>query len=153
MLRFNRMIPATINNSIVQGLTGPKSDIPVPSVVDQVDSFLSTSFNETEPCSTLAILVAGVNDAIFGGPALNVQALTDSLVNSVKLLTTKGASSAKQLVDLIKRSFLYRFPHICLASNAAGRIVAFLFTLFHPRSYRCSEAILGGFQGQSHDIA
>ena len=94
-LRFNSRIPATINNSIVQGLTGPKSDIPVPSVVDQVDSFLSTSFNETEPCSTLAILVAGVNDAIFGGPALNVRALTDGLVNSVKLLTTKGANAAK----------------------------------------------------------
>ena len=41
----------TINNSIVQGLTGPKSDIPVPSVVDQVHSFLSTPLGETESCS------------------------------------------------------------------------------------------------------
>ena len=99
MLRFNRMIPATINNSIVQGLTGPKSDIPVPSVVDQVNSFLSTYLNETEPCSTLAILVAGVNDVFLGGPALNIRALTDSLVNNVKLLMTKGANSANQSVD------------------------------------------------------
>ena len=87
---FNNASPATINNSIVQGLTGPKSNIPVPSVVDQVNTFLSTSLGKTEPRSTLAVLIAGVNDAFFAGPGLNVRALTDSMVNSVELLATKG---------------------------------------------------------------
>jgi hypothetical protein len=87
---FDNISLATINNSIVQGLTGPKSDIPVPSVVEQVNSFISTSLEETEPCSTLAILLAGVNDAFFAGKGLNVRALTDSMVNSVDLLAKKG---------------------------------------------------------------
>jgi hypothetical protein len=99
MPHFNHKFPATINNSIIQGLTGPKSDIPVPSVVDQVNSFLSTSLGETEPCSTLAVLVAGVNDAFFAGQNLSVRALTDSLANSVSLLATEGVNSANQLVD------------------------------------------------------
>ena len=92
MLHFNHNFPATINNSIVQGLTGPKADIPVPSVVDQVNSFLSTSLGDTEPCSTLALLVAGVNDAFFAGQGLSIRALTDSLVNSIDLLATKGVN-------------------------------------------------------------
>ena len=68
-------------------------------MVDQVNSFFSTHLDEIEPCSTLAILVAGINDAFFGGPALNVRALTDSLVNNVKLLTAKGTNSANQSVE------------------------------------------------------
>jgi hypothetical protein len=99
MIRFNNRYPATMNNSIVQGFPGPNSDIPVPSVVDQVDSFLSTSLGETEPCSTLALLGAGVNDAFFAGQNLSVRAVTDSLVNSVKLLATEGVNSANRLVD------------------------------------------------------
>jgi hypothetical protein len=81
---------ATLNNSIVPGLVGPKSDLLVPSVVDQVNSFISTHLAETEPFSTLAILIDGINDGFFAGKGLNVRALTDGMVNSVKLLTTKG---------------------------------------------------------------
>lgn len=92
---FNNTPIATINNSIVQGLTGPKSDVPIPALVDQVNSFISTSLNETEPCSTLAILIAGVNDAFFAGQGLDVRALTDSIVNSVKLLVHEGAYSVR----------------------------------------------------------
>jgi len=58
--------------------------------VDQVNSFLSTHLADTEPCSTLAILIFGLNDAFFAGKGLNVRAFTDGMVNSVKLLTTKG---------------------------------------------------------------
>jgi len=66
-------------------------------VVDQVNSFLSTPLvDEIELCSALAILITGVNDAFFAGQGLSVRALTDSLVDSVKLLTTKGAYSANQ---------------------------------------------------------
>jgi len=65
-------------------------------VVDQVNSFLSTSLGETEPCSTLAILIAGVNDAFFAGQGLSIRALTDSLVNSVKLLAMEGVNPANQ---------------------------------------------------------
>jgi len=91
MLYSNDTPPATINNSVVLGLTGPKSDIRIPSVVEQVDTFLSTSLDKAEPSSTLTILLAGVNDAFFAASkGANVRGLTDSMVNSIKLLAEKG---------------------------------------------------------------
>lgn len=84
---------ATINNSIVAGYTGVNSTIPVPAVVDQVGLFLNASLSRAEPCSTLSILLAGINDGYFASSSLDVPALTDSLLNAVKQLVAKGKQS------------------------------------------------------------
>ena len=55
---------ATTSNTLVQGFTGPASTIPVPSVADQVASFLALppSALLTNP---LFIFLAGANDPLF----------------------------------------------------------------------------------------
>jgi hypothetical protein len=90
VLETDNTTPATINNSVVLGLTGPKADIRIPSVVEQVDGFLSTFSEKPEPSSTLTILLAGVNDAFFAPKDANIRGLTDSMVNSVKQLADLG---------------------------------------------------------------
>lgn len=65
---------ATTSNSLVQGYTGPQSTIAVPSVVDQVASFLKdttpqgSAFSESDRISLstpLFVLFAGANDIFF----------------------------------------------------------------------------------------
>lgn len=65
---------ATTSNSLVQGYTGPQSTIAVPSVVDQVASFLEnttqrgSTFSASDKISLstpLFILFAGANDIFF----------------------------------------------------------------------------------------
>ncbi|KAF9874187.1 GDSL-like Lipase/Acylhydrolase [Colletotrichum karsti] len=65
---------ATTSNSLIQGYTGPKSSIAVPSVVDQSVSFLGKTTPQGEGFSTtdsaamatpLFVLFAGANDILF----------------------------------------------------------------------------------------
>ena len=59
---------ATSSNALVQGFTGPNSTIPVPSVADQVSSFLnssSSSSSNTSLTAPLFVLLGGVNDVLF----------------------------------------------------------------------------------------
>jgi hypothetical protein len=61
-------------------------------VTDQVAAFLGSAAVVAEPARALCVLVAGTNDAYFGGPDLSVRALTDSLVRNVELLAAEGPS-------------------------------------------------------------
>jgi hypothetical protein len=81
---------ATINNTIAVGHPGVSANIVSPSVTDQVAIFLNSSVKNADASKTLCVLVAGGNDAFFGGADLNVRAITDSLVNNVGLLVAKG---------------------------------------------------------------
>ncbi|KAL3301263.1 GDSL-like Lipase/Acylhydrolase [Colletotrichum asianum] len=65
---------ATTSNSLIQGYTGPKSSIAVPSVVDQIVTFLgqrtpqgdSFSTSDTNAVTTpLFVLFTGANDILF----------------------------------------------------------------------------------------
>ncbi|KAJ0331638.1 hypothetical protein COL5a_002303 [Colletotrichum fioriniae] len=65
---------ATTSNALIQGYTGAKGDIAVPSVIDQVVSFLAKmnpqggAFGASDSMATetpLLILFAGANDVLF----------------------------------------------------------------------------------------
>jgi phospholipase/lecithinase/hemolysin len=85
------LLLATINNTIAVGHPTPGSaTIVSPSVTDQVAAFLNSSVDQVDAHKTLCVLVAGHNDAAFGGVDLDVRAITDSLVNNVGLLVAKG---------------------------------------------------------------
>ncbi|KAH7103476.1 hypothetical protein BKA62DRAFT_697027 [Auriculariales sp. MPI-PUGE-AT-0066] len=82
---------ATVNNSIAAGVGGVNFDIPIPSVTDQVAEFIASG--QEERCrkpETLVVLYIGANDAFFGGPTLDVAALTTSLLRNVQLLVDQG---------------------------------------------------------------
>src|SRR6188768_3669614 len=82
------LFTGTVNNSIVTGLGGPNLDIPMPSVTDQVATFLS-AMNPAASRSVVVIYVGG-NDYAFGGPNVDVGALTISVMNNVGLLAKRG---------------------------------------------------------------
>ncbi|PFH61527.1 hypothetical protein XA68_17104 [Ophiocordyceps unilateralis] len=54
---------ATTDNAMVQGYTGRKGDIPVPSLTDQVNQFLAKP--PVDLASSLVILFGGVNDVLL----------------------------------------------------------------------------------------
>ncbi|KZW03230.1 hypothetical protein EXIGLDRAFT_725688 [Exidia glandulosa HHB12029] len=110
---------ATINNSIVQGYSGKDSTIPVPSVTEQVDSYLRYNFNRSNAASTVSILLAGVNDAFFAGDGLDVRGLADSLTRSVKKLASKGIRT----FVLPKTQPGSLLPYYSVYSNASARAI------------------------------
>jgi hypothetical protein len=63
-------------------------------VTDQVAAFLGAVPHAAARDRTLCVLVAGGNDAFFGGANLSVRAVTDSLVRNVELLAAHGPSRA-----------------------------------------------------------
>jgi hypothetical protein len=81
-----------MNNSIAVGHPGVSATIVSPAVTDQVAAFLGATPHAVTPDHTLCVLVAGGNDAFFGGANLSVRAVTDSLVRNVELLAAHGPS-------------------------------------------------------------
>lgn len=81
---------ATTSNVIVQGYTGSDSNIPVPSVDEQVDSFLKAPPAGVDINSTLFAVTGGAND-IFFNP--NISGLTSAsiIAQSVAKLQKAGA--------------------------------------------------------------
>lgn len=67
---------ATTNNGFVQGRTGPKSEIPVPSTAEQIASFLS--WDAPRP-GDVFVHWSGVNDILFNPNVTGSQ--TTSLIN------------------------------------------------------------------------
>ena len=84
------LFTGTVNNSIVTGLGGPNLDIPMPSVTDQVATFLST--RNPAPSRSIVVIYVGGNDYAFGGPNVDVRALTISVMNNVGLLAKRGTA-------------------------------------------------------------
>ncbi|RDA94068.1 hypothetical protein CP533_5296 [Ophiocordyceps camponoti-saundersi (nom. inval.)] len=58
---------ATVDNALVQGVTGNKSQILVPSLTDQVDEFLSKPHPDLS--GALVVLFGGANDVYFNSNA------------------------------------------------------------------------------------
>ncbi|RCI10251.1 hypothetical protein L249_8709 [Ophiocordyceps polyrhachis-furcata BCC 54312] len=58
---------ATTDNALVQGFTGSKSDIAVPSLTDQVHDFLSKP--RPDLSTSLVVLLGGANDVYFNNTA------------------------------------------------------------------------------------
>ncbi|CAG9990298.1 unnamed protein product [Clonostachys byssicola] len=78
---------ATTNNGFVQGRTGPKSEIPVPSTAEQIASFLS--WDAPRP-GDVFVHWSGVNEILFNPNVTGSQ--TTSLINeNIGILYRAGA--------------------------------------------------------------
>lgn len=77
---------ATSNNTLVQGFTGPNSSIPVPSALDQLNSYLASS-NATSATAreTLYVIVIGANDVFFL-PTVNASQSVAAIASAVDTL-------------------------------------------------------------------
>ncbi|KAL9097308.1 MAG: hypothetical protein Q9165_000735 [Trypethelium subeluteriae] len=82
---------ATTNNHLVQGFTGPRSTVPVPSVNDQIDAFLADR-NHAELSSALVVVLGGLND-IFFNATLQASQSVEAIFTSINKLRAKGATS------------------------------------------------------------
>ena len=66
---------ATISNAFVQGYSGAKSTIPVPSLEDQVGSYLTNMPSDALPASALFVLFGGANDILFDANVKAIQSV------------------------------------------------------------------------------
>ncbi|GJJ10949.1 hypothetical protein Clacol_005178 [Clathrus columnatus] len=73
---------ATSNNSVVQGLSGAKGDIPVPSLIDQYASFIEKQSVLGE--NTYAILI-GANDILLGNNITAVVPAVSAVIQDLQL--------------------------------------------------------------------
>lgn len=115
---------ATTSNSLVQGYTGPQSSIAVPSVVDQVASFLDnttpqgSTFSASERTSLsepIFVLFAGAND-IFFNSNISASQSYQSLVQAKNLL--HGAYPEAKVLTLSPPD-LSRLPYGFYVDNLA----------------------------------
>ncbi|KAK0557112.1 hypothetical protein OC846_000759 [Tilletia horrida] len=94
---------ATVNNTRIQGYTGPNSTIPVPSVLDQISAYLKTA-KAGEVHSSLFVVTGGANDAFFGlGGAYSPSELA-------KLVAADLITAAHRLYKAGARHFLIPSP-------------------------------------------
>lgn len=109
------MFSATSNNSVVQGYTGPKSTIPVPSAVEQFSAFLNTTKKGSNIFEkTLFAVVTGGNDNFFSPNVTGADTVT-TIRNIVLKLSSLGA----------KHFVLSDYPDLSLSpSNAYGTAAA-----------------------------
>ncbi|KAJ6503685.1 GDSL-like Lipase/Acylhydrolase [Mycena sanguinolenta] len=84
---------ATSNNTLVQGYTGPNS-IPVPSALDQLNSYLASSGATSAAAQeTLYVILIGANDAFFL-PMVNASQSVAAIASAVdKLHAMLGATN------------------------------------------------------------
>ncbi|KAF2671189.1 GDSL-like Lipase/Acylhydrolase [Microthyrium microscopicum] len=81
---------ATTSNVLVQGYTGAKSDVAVPGIAEQVDSFLKTNNTSISFETTLFALLGGFNDIFFNTNLTSAQ-IAASLSGSLTKLVNAGA--------------------------------------------------------------
>jgi len=62
----------------------------MPSVTDQVATFLNST--RPVPSRSVVVIFIGVNDIFYGGLNVDVNALTTSVLNNVKLLVARGTT-------------------------------------------------------------
>ncbi|KAF7343174.1 Carbohydrate esterase family 16 protein [Mycena venus] len=85
---------ATSNNTLVQGYTGPNSIQPVPSALDQLNSYLaSSSATSATAQETLYVILIGANDVFFL-PQVNASQSVAAIASVVEKLHAKlGATN------------------------------------------------------------
>ncbi|KAJ3364931.1 hypothetical protein GGF31_008869 [Allomyces arbusculus] len=79
---------ASTDNAIAQGYTGPKSDIPVPSVTDQVAKYVNDRKNnkDIKYGRTLYTIWAGGNDLFFASGPVSTDAIASNIVRAVQTI-------------------------------------------------------------------
>ena len=80
--------PATSNNTLVQGFTGPHSDIAVPSAIDQLTAYLSGG-KTTDIHKSLFIILIGAND-VFLDPNITAKRTVESVTSIMETLENEG---------------------------------------------------------------
>ena len=66
---------ASTSNALVQGYSGPNSTIPVPSLDEQVDTYLNGVPGDAPVASSLIALLGGANDILFDANVTAVQSV------------------------------------------------------------------------------
>ncbi|KAI9708045.1 MAG: hypothetical protein M1820_004249 [Bogoriella megaspora] len=82
---------ATTNNQLVQGYTGPSSTVPVPSVDDQINTFLASK-SQVDLASALVVVLGGLNDVFFNATIQASQSV-QQMFSGINKLRANGASS------------------------------------------------------------
>eukprot|EP01137_Pigoraptor_chileana_P021749 Opistho-2@85828 len=82
---------ATTDNAYVQGYSGPTGELPVPSVIDQVAKYLSSSAPPPTDPSVVFTVAGGANDYFFLNEQSNVSRTIDHIFGAVRRLYTRGA--------------------------------------------------------------
>jgi hypothetical protein len=85
---------ATSNNTCVQGYTGPNGNIPVPSVLDQLEVYISSY--TIDPADIYIIMIGG-NDAFLGG---SIDGVEPAIASVVSKLVAEGLSRLPYMIIL-----------------------------------------------------
>ncbi|PIL23397.1 hypothetical protein GSI_14708 [Ganoderma sinense ZZ0214-1] len=85
---------ATSSNALVQGFTGPNSTIPVPSVDDQVASFLQPGSvpSNVSLAAPLFVLMGGANDPLFNASVSANQSFRALIASTAQLAAAYPAA-------------------------------------------------------------
>jgi phospholipase/lecithinase/hemolysin len=83
---------ATSNNTLVQGATGPGSTVPVPSMLDQVSTYLKSKHDSAHISETLFCILIGGNDPFFL-PTVQASQTVQAIEFAVNQLHKAGAKS------------------------------------------------------------
>ncbi|KAI9728346.1 MAG: hypothetical protein M1828_003746 [Chrysothrix sp. TS-e1954] len=110
---------ATSSNALVQGYTGPSSTIAVPSVVEQISSYLSDTPANPPLSSSLVVILAGAND-IFFDPNITAAQTVAAIMPSIELLQSHGA----QRFLLLNYPDLSQIPYDLYVNNANKTLLA-----------------------------
>jgi hypothetical protein len=78
---------ATSDDTLVQGFTGPKSDIAVPSAIDQLTAYLSA--NPSDIRGNLFVILIGANDVLFDSNVTATKTVKN-VEGIIEKLRTKG---------------------------------------------------------------
>jgi phospholipase/lecithinase/hemolysin len=158
---------ATVNDELIQGFTGPLSNIPSPSVFDQIATFLKLPRGGSNDLSqSLVIIYGGANDAFFGLPNITAAQVVAEVQVAVQRLKSRGATHFllptlpplggnypfSTLVPsysrpLAKYSAEHRAALFALAEADPSIVVADLFPLFrsiyeNPTFYGFDQTVL-----------
>jgi phospholipase/lecithinase/hemolysin len=80
--------PATSNDTLVQGFTGPNSTIAVPSALDQLAVYLSAA-RTSDIHKSLFIILIGANDVFFD-PNVTAKTTVENVANIIEKLEKEG---------------------------------------------------------------
>ncbi|KAG0206026.1 Protein OS-9 [Mortierella sp. GBA30] len=107
---------ATSDSTLIQGLSGPASSIPVPGFIQQIDTLYAPKANKNDASKTLFVVNFQGNDFFFD-PTMNPQKVIDRLDQGIQRLVQLGARNI-----LVIENFDYGLiPYLnTSASNAAA---------------------------------
>ncbi|KAL1626211.1 hypothetical protein SLS54_003046 [Diplodia seriata] len=89
---------ATTSNNLIQGYTGPNSTLPVPSIDQQVSTFLNDPPSEISTENLLFVLYGGANDILFN-PNITASQSFREIMASQSALSSRFPNATYLILD------------------------------------------------------